>query len=71
MLYKNLGRVLRWFKGRVAFECHSFADFAWQERFHDRIIRDNAGLDNARAYIANNPKNWNDDELNENNVKQN
>jgi len=59
MLHQNLGRVLRWFKGRVSFECHSFANFEWQERFHDRIIRDNTGLNNVRAYIFNNPQNWN------------
>ena len=39
-------------------------DFAWQERFHDRIIRNAAGLDYVRSYIYNNPQNWNDDELN-------
>jgi hypothetical protein len=35
-----------------------------QERFHDRIIRNNIGLEYARAYIFNNPKKWDDDELN-------
>jgi REP element-mobilizing transposase RayT len=65
MFRKNLGRILRWFKGRVSFECRSFIDFAWQERFHDSIIRDNAGLDNVRTYIFNNPQNWNDDKYNE------
>ena len=62
MLYENLGRVIRWFKGRVSFECRSLIDFAWQERFHDHIIRDNNGLDNIRKYIINNPQNWQDDD---------
>jgi len=66
MLHANLGRVIRWFKGRVSFECRSYIDFAWQERFHDRIIRDNNGLDNVRKYIFNNPQNWKDDEYNTN-----
>ena len=62
MLHANLGRVMRWFKGRVSFECRSFVDFAWQERFYDRIIRDSNGLDNVRNYIFTNPQKWNDDE---------
>jgi REP element-mobilizing transposase RayT len=63
MLHENLGRVIRWFKGRVSFECRSY-DFAWQERFHDSIIRDSNGLDKVRAYIFNNPANWKNDEYN-------
>ena len=64
MLHTNLGRVIRWFKGRVSFECRSYIDFAWQERFHDSIIRDDNGLNNMRKYIFYNPQNWNDDDLN-------
>ena len=64
MLHENLGRVIRWFKGRVSFECRSYINFAWQERFYDRIIRDSNELDNVRAYIFNNPANWKDDEYN-------
>jgi len=67
MLHKDLGRVIRWFKGRVSFECRSYIDFAWQERFYDRIIRDNNGLVEVRKYIFNNPQNWIDDELNNKN----
>ena len=62
MLHANLGRVMRWFKGRVSFECRSFIDFAWQERFYDRIIRDSNGLNNVRNYIFTNPQKWNDDD---------
>jgi REP element-mobilizing transposase RayT len=65
MLHINLGRVIRWFKGRVSFECRSFSDFAWQERFHDSIIYNNIGLCNVRKYIYNNPKDWEKDELND------
>jgi hypothetical protein len=36
-------------------------NFAWQERFHDRIIRDSNELDNARKYIIDNPKKWQND----------
>jgi REP element-mobilizing transposase RayT len=66
MLHENLGRVIRWFKGRVSYECRKInTDFEWQSRFHDRIIRDDNELNNIRAYIFNNPENWNDDELNQ------
>ena len=61
---KNLASIIRGFKIAVTtYARKHHIDFAWQERFHDRIIRDNAGLDNARAYIANNPKNWGNDKF--------
>ncbi len=30
----------------------------WQRNYHERIIRDDAALQNMRQYIANNPKQW-------------
>lgn len=37
----TLGRIIRWFKGRVQFEAKKInPKFKWQARFHDRIIRD-------------------------------
>lgn len=33
-------------------------DFAWQTRFHDRIIRNDAALERIRRYIIDNPTNW-------------
>jgi putative transposase len=33
-------------------------DFAWQTRFHDRIIRGDRALMAIREYIANNPAKW-------------
>jgi len=41
-----------------------FADFDWQERFHDEIIRNERALDAVRAYIINNPANWDKDKDN-------
>ncbi len=38
--------------------------FAWQPRFHDEIIRNDAHLQQICAYICNNPKNWNSDDKN-------
>ena len=63
---KNLSSIIRGFKIAVTTYARKHnINFAWQERFHDRIIRDNNDLENVRAYIFNNPHNWNDDELNE------
>jgi hypothetical protein len=32
--------------------------FAWQERFHDRILGSPESLERARAYIRQNPYRW-------------
>ncbi len=37
--------------------------FGWQPRFHDRIIRNQRGLENIERYIADNPQNWPEDRL--------
>ena len=59
MLYDNLSRVLRWYKGRVTYEIHQAGyEFAWQTLFYDRIIRNEMELNRIRQYIRNNPKNW-------------
>jgi len=36
-------------------------DFAWQPRFYDHIIRNDASFQRIRDYIENNPKTWKDD----------
>jgi len=60
---KNLSSIIRGFKiGVTSYARKHTIYFAWQERFHDRIIRDNTELENVRAYIYNNPQNWNKDE---------
>ncbi len=66
---KNLASIMRGFKSAVTTYARKHdIDFAWQERFYDRIIRDGMGLSNVRSYIFNNPQNWNKDELNEEDV---
>jgi putative transposase len=40
---------------------------AWQKRFWDRVIRDEAELERTRTYILNNPQSWAEDEENPNN----
>lgn len=66
MLSNNLSRIIRWYKGRTTFQCHSVhADFAWQTRFHDHIIRDEQEYWKIREYIQNNPKRWAEDKYNQ------
>lgn len=36
-------------------------EFAWQPRFHDHIIRDNAEYQRINDYIESNPENWDKD----------
>jgi hypothetical protein len=64
MFYSNLSRILRWYKGRVTFESRQMnAAFAWQTRFHDRVIRDYDEYARIAQYIHTNIENWKDDDL--------
>jgi putative transposase len=56
----SLSVVVRTFKAAVTMWArkNGFGDFAWQGRFHDHIIRNDADLHRIRAYIANNPLQW-------------
>ncbi len=68
MLHQNISRIIRWYKGRCSFEMHKIhADFAWQSRFHDHIIRDTPSFKRIQTYIKNNPMNWNEDKFYGNN----
>ena len=40
------------------------ADFGWQSRFHDHIIRDAQSFENIQNYILENPNKWDNDEFN-------
>ena len=64
MLHDNLSRIIRWYKGRVAFESHKIhASFDWQFRFHEHIIRTDESFQHISKYIRNNPSNWHDDKF--------
>ena len=39
------------------------ANFGWQTRFHDHIIRNDKSFNNIHHYIINNPKKWADDKF--------
>ena len=55
----SLGRLIRWFKGRVKFEAAKVDyKFKWQARYHDRIIRNEKEYYFIQKYIINNPVNW-------------
>ncbi len=68
MFYANISRVLRWYKGRCTFEINKInkkSYFAWQPRFHDRIIRDENELGRIRQYVVSNPEIWKHDRNNQ------
>ena len=51
--------VVRGFKSAITKFAHdNHIDFAWQTRFHDRIIRDQNEMNQIADYIENNPVNW-------------
>lgn len=64
---KNLSSIIRGFKiGVTKYTNNHNIDFAWQPRFHDRIIRSEDELNRIRQYIINNPLKW---ELDKNNLE--
>ena len=65
MLYQSLGTVIRGLKARVTHYANEKGlDFAWQSRFHDRIIRDQRDMNETAIYVANNVAKWPEDEMN-------
>jgi len=61
---KNLASIIRGFKTGVTKNARVIhPDFAWQSRFHDRIIRNNAEYQRISTYIKNNPAHWQDDKF--------
>ncbi len=68
----TISAVLRAFKSLSARAINQELDRAerpaWQKRFWDRIVRDEAELERIRTYILNNPQAWSEDEENPNNV---
>ncbi len=61
---KNLASIIRGFKSAVTINGRKIdPHFAWQPRYHDRIIRDSISFFNISSYIRNNPKNWEKDKF--------
>jgi REP element-mobilizing transposase RayT len=62
MLHDTLGRMIRWYKGRVTFECRRRnLPFAWQRNYYEHIIRNRQDHAGTADYIVSNPANWLDD----------
>ena len=61
---KNLTSIVRGFKIGVTKNARKIhADFMWQPRFHDHIIRNDASYHRIRNYICNNPSTWDEDKF--------
>ncbi|WP_430932175.1 transposase [Saccharicrinis sp. 156] len=62
---KNLASIIRGFKIGVTKNARKIhADFAWQSRFHDHIIRNDKSFEKIQSYIIENPLKWNNDKFN-------
>jgi putative transposase len=61
-----LGEIVRTFKAVSTRLIRTSCDpsFAWQRNYYERIVRNDPELDRIRAYIANNPTNWHEDDEN-------
>ena len=58
----TISTILRSYKSGVTKNSHYIhADFEWQERFHDHIIRDSESFERIQNYIENNIANWKED----------
>ena len=65
MISQSLGTVIRGVKARISHAAHQNSiPFAWQSRFHDRIIRNQEELNRIAEYIENNVAKWDVDEMN-------
>ncbi len=61
----SLSTIIRSFKSAVTKNAHLInADFEWQSRFHDHIIRNNESYQRIKNYIETNAKNWDADKFN-------
>ena len=64
MLHQRLGTVIRGLKARVTHYANEKGiEFAWQSRFHDRIIRNQKDLNETAKYVENNVIKWKEDEM--------
>lgn len=60
----SLSVIIGSYKSVVSKHAHKISkNFDWQERFHDRIIRNEYEFERIANYIRNNPKNWKDNEI--------
>ncbi len=61
---KNLASIVRGYKIGVTKNARKIrADFQWQSRYYDHIIRNKYSFHNISKYIINNPLKWNEDKF--------
>lgn len=60
----SLGTIVGWFKAAACRTAGFPPGTLWQERFHDRVLRDIDDWEDARGYIAENPMRWGNDREN-------
>ena len=61
---QNLASIIRGYKIGVTKNARQIhADFEWQPRFHDHIIRNDDEYQRINNYIESNPKNWESDKF--------
>ncbi len=67
---KTIGSIVRGFKIGVSKYArkNTYIYDVWQSNYYDRIIRKEDELNRFRNYIVQNPKNWNEDKNNKENI---
>ncbi|HOW39842.1 MAG TPA: hypothetical protein PL123_04800 [Bacteroidales bacterium] len=61
----SLSSVIRSFKSSVTrFANQNNIEFGWQTRYHDHIVRNDDEFVRIDKYITNNPRKWDNDDLN-------
>jgi REP element-mobilizing transposase RayT len=59
---RNLASIVRGYKiGVTKFAHQNNLSFAWQERYHDHVIRNDDEYQRIHQYIIDNPQKWSDD----------
>lgn len=68
--YAGLLKIIGYYKQAASKEIRrsNLPSFAWQKSFYDHVIRDDADLNRIRDYIRNNPKQWELDTENPQNI---
>ncbi len=68
LIKNSLSSIIHGFKSSVKRWCNQngYQNFAWQPRFHERVIRNDNELNRIREYIIYNPQKW---EFDRNNPK--
>lgn len=60
----TIGVIINQYKRMVTIHaCKIHADFGWQSRFHDHIIRNAQSFETIQSYIETNPLNWEKDKF--------